>query len=166
MMYRKYVRASRILPALLLLTFVGQAAATPPAPEQLLPAATTEFVAIPDVNRMTAAWQQTQFAQMLHDPALQPFLSDLFDRQKGFNYLLDTIGADFEVVKAATGGEIGWAVVLANPTEVAHVLTLDMTGKTPQAQALLNDMAKKLQASGGTFERRTLEGGMTSVVVN
>jgi hypothetical protein len=145
---------------------VGNAAAAPPLPEQLLPASTTEFVAIPDVNRMTAAWQQTQFSQMIHDPALQPFLDDLFDRQKGFNYLLDTIGADFEAVKAAAGGELGWAVVLASPNEVGHVLTLDMSGRTPQTQALLNEMAKKLQASGGTFERRTLEGGTPCVVVN
>src|SRR5262245_57308583 len=80
MMYRMYVRAAQILPLLLGLTFVGEAAAAPPAPEQIFPAGTTEFVAIPDVNRMTAAWQQTQFSQMIHDPALQPFLNDLFDR--------------------------------------------------------------------------------------
>src|SRR5436309_10625863 len=92
MMYRMYMRASRVLPALLLFFAVGTAAAAPPSPEQLFPAGTTEFVAISDVNRMTGAWQQTQFCQMMREPSLQPFLNDLFDRSKGFNYLLDTIG--------------------------------------------------------------------------
>jgi hypothetical protein len=40
-----------------------------------------------------------------------------------------------------------------------------MSGRTPQTQALLNEMATKLQKSGGTFKRRTLDGDTDSVVV-
>jgi hypothetical protein len=165
MMYRTYVYSFRAFATLLLLSGFGQAFAAPPAPEQLLPIGTTEFVAIQDVNRMTASWHQTQFAQMMRDPALQPFLNDLYDRTKGFNYLLDTIGADFEAVKAAAGGELGWAVVLVSPNEVAHVLTLDMTGHTTETNALLAEISKKLGDRGGKGEKRMLDGVMTSIIV-
>ena len=81
----------------------------------------------------------------------------------------DTVMADLPGVtvcsnmeEAATHPEVD-LLVLASPNEVAHVLTLDMTGRTPQTQALLNDIAKKLQKGGGTFERRSLDGGMSSV---
>lgn len=146
------------------LAFVTTLPAAPPLPEDLFPATTTEFVAIRDVNRMTDSWQLTQFARLLHDPLLEPFLNDLYGHTKGFNFLLDTIGCDFNLVKDAAGGEMGWGVVLVSPTEVSHLLTLDISGRIPQAQALLNEIAQQLQRKGARWDRRTLDGGMQAIV--
>src|ERR1051326_2488684 len=99
---RMFVHGWCVLPVVVLLAGVGQALAAPPAPEKLFPAATTEFVAISDANKMAATWEQTQFRQLLLDPAMRPFLNDVAGNTKGFNYLLDTIGVDFDVVKNAT----------------------------------------------------------------
>ena len=164
-MNRKFAWGRACLPAAVLLVMLGAAGAAPPTPEQLFPATTTEFVAITDPTRMAADWQQTQFAQLMRDPAMRPFLSELGQTTKGFNFLLDTIGADFELVKAAAGGDLGWAVVLAAPDRVAHVLTLDMTGHTAGAQKLLTEMSKKLGEKGGRGSQRTID-GMTAVVVD
>jgi hypothetical protein len=163
-MCRTPVNRWGIFSGVLVLISTVTAPAASPAPEQLFPATTTEFVAISDVNRMTAAWQITQFARLLHDPTMEAFLNDLYGQTKGFNFLLDTIGCDFEMVKAAAGGELGWGVVLVNPQEVAHVLTLDITGRTPQAQALLNEIAKQLHKKGAQWDRRMLDGGMQTIV--
>src|SRR5262245_10221327 len=117
-----------VLPAMVLLACLGTVGAAPPSPEQLFPASTTEFVAIPDATRLAVDWQQTQIAQFLRDPLMRPFLEDLSKHTRNYNYLLDTIGVDFDLVKGAAGGELGWAVVLASENQVAHVLTLDMVG--------------------------------------
>jgi hypothetical protein len=149
---------------ILVVVLAVRSVAATPLPEQLFPATTTEFVAITDVNRMTSAWHITQFARLLHDPALEAFLNDLYGHTKGFNFLLDTIGCDFGMVKDAAGGELGWGVVLVNAQEVAHVLTLDISGRIPQAQALLNEMAQQLHKKNARWDRRMLDGGMQAIV--
>jgi len=165
-MNRTFARTSRFLPILVLLATGVQAHAAPPPPEQLLPASTTEFVSIADLTKLSAEWQQTQFAQLMNDAIMQPYLAELNDHTKGYNYLLDAIGVDFEKVKASAGGELGWAVVLVSPKEVAHVLTLDMNGKREGAGLMLGEIAQKLGKQGGRGVQRTLEGGMTAVVVD
>src|SRR6266436_128905 len=108
MICRKLIRLRRWLPALVVLACLGRAAAAPPAPEQLLPASTTGFVAISDLTKLEQSWNQTQLAKLMADPAMKPFLDDVMPNTKGSNYLLDTIGTSWELVKNAAGGELGW----------------------------------------------------------
>ena len=136
------------LGALALLALCGTARAAVPSPEQLLPASTTEFVAISDLVRMEQSWAQTQIARLLADPAMKPFLDEVFPTTKGSNYLLETIGTSWDTVRNAAGGDLGWGVVLVNDKQVAHVLTLDMTGREAGSKALFNEIGLKLQSQG------------------
>src|SRR5262245_1995681 len=159
MVCRKLIRSRRWLPVLVvvMLASLNRVQAAPPAPEKLLPASTTGFVAISDLTKLEQTWNQTLTARLLADPAMKPFLDEVFPSTKGSNYLLDTIGCSWSTVRNACGGDLGWGLVLASPTEVAHVLTLDMTGRHDGAHAFFMEIGTKLQAQGATLTRRTIE---------
>ena len=142
--------------ALLILSSVGRAAI--PTPEQLLPANTTELVVISDLNRLEQTWTQTQLARLLADPAMKPFLDEVWPTTKNHNYLVETMGASWSTIKAAAGGDMGWGLALLNDKEVAHILTLDMVGRPEGARALYKEVGDKLQAQGAKFDQRTYEG--------
>jgi len=98
--------------ALLILSSVGRAAI--PTPEQLLPANTTELVVISDLNRLEQTWTQTQLARLLADPAMKPFLDEVWPTTKNHNYLVETMGASWSAIKGAAGGDMGrgWAAAV------------------------------------------------------
>jgi hypothetical protein len=144
---------------LLLVTPLARCGAAAPPPEELLPASTTGFVAISNLQKLQHSWMQTQLFKLLNDSAFKPFVDDTIPKTKGGNYLLDTIGVSWDTVRNAAGGELGWGVVLANPREAAHVLTLDMTGRQAQGESFFREIGKKLQEQGGRLEGpRKLDG--------
>ena len=157
MICRKLIRSRRWLPALVVLVCLGRAAAAPPAPEQLLPASTTGFVAISDLTKLEQTWNQTQLAKLMADPAMKPFLDDVIPSTKGSNYLLDTIGVGWATVRNACGGDLGWGLILASPTEVSHVLTLDMTGRHEAATAFFKEIGHTAPGPGATLAKRTID---------
>src|SRR5262249_55258874 len=55
-------------------------------------------------------------------------------------------------IKAACSGDLAWAVVLANPNKVSHVLTMDMTGRDQGWKALHQEMFNNLQKQGGQYQ--------------
>ena len=107
MIRRMLIRTRRFGPALVALVCLTRAVAVPPSPEQLLPASTTEFVAISDLPKLEDSWHRTQLAKLMADPAMKPFLDDAIPNTKGSNYLIETIGTSWELVKNAAGGELG-----------------------------------------------------------
>src|SRR5438105_3804131 len=139
MIRRMLIQARRWLPAVVALACLGRAAAAPPSPEQLLPASTAGFVAISDLTKLEQTWQQTQLAKLMADPVMKPFLDDVFPNMKGGNYLLDIIGLSWDTVRNAGSGDLGWGLILASPTEVSHVLTLDMNGRNAAANVFFTE---------------------------
>src|SRR5262245_42888365 len=116
MLRRMPIRSRRPLAALVtVVVCLTPAAAAPPAPEKLLPASTAGFVAISDLTKLEQTWNQTQLARLMADPAMKPFLDDVFPNMKGGNYLLDTIGLSWGTLRNAAAGELGWGLILANP---------------------------------------------------
>src|SRR5262245_4769850 len=166
MIRRMFAHGSRLASLLVLAIGLGQVAAAPPAPppppppppEQLFPAATTEFVAISDMTRLGVDWQKTQVAQLMRDPAMKPFRDQLAPNNKGFNFLLDTIGVSADSIKMACAGDLAWAVVLASPTKVSHVLTMDVTNRDVGLQKLFNEMGKSLIKQEGQWKKAEIEG--------
>lgn len=166
MMPRTLTHGWRFLPALLLLACLGRGEAAPPTPEQLMPAGTTEFVAVSDLARMEQTWLRTQYAQMVNDPALKPFLEHLTPAVKGSNYLVSTIGISWHSVRASCSGELGWGLVPIKDKEVAHILTLDLANRGEQSKILQAEMIKALQARGAKFEAQPRRiGGVDALVV-
>src|SRR5260370_25654746 len=132
--------------ALALLALGSAVRAAAPTPEQLLPASTTEFVAISDLSRLEQSWTQTQLAKLLADPAMKPFIDEVAASTKGGNYLVETMGLSWGTIKAAAGCQLGWGLVLINnDKEVAHVLTLDMVARRNGADASYKEIGKSLQ---------------------
>jgi hypothetical protein len=131
------------LPGFLLLPQV--AAAAPPASADLLPSTTKQHLSIA-VPRFTANWERTQFARLANDPKLKPFVEEL-SRQ-----LTDPLGlgVSWDDLSAAASGEASWALVSPAAGQVAHVFTLDATGKGAQVKALLDRMTKHLKQQGYT----------------
>ncbi len=119
---------------------------------------TTEFVAISDMTRLGVDWQKTGIAQLMHDPAMKPFRDQLAPNNKGFNFLFDTIGVTAETIKMASAGDLAWAVVLASPTRVAHVLTMDVTNRNVGLEKLFKEMGDNLLKQNGRWERANVNG--------
>src|SRR5262245_53026820 len=148
----------KCLPALLLLIVLSEAQAAPLPPEQLLPAGTAGLVANSNPRKLEDSWRETQLFKLMDEPQFKPIVDDVMPKTKGGNYLLDTIGVNWDTVRNAASGELGWGMVLANPTEAAHVLTLDMTDRGPQARTFFLEIGDKLQNQGAKFSNRTLDG--------
>lgn len=110
------------------------------------------------MTRLGVDWQKTQIAQLMRDPAMKPFREQLAPNNKGFNFLFDTIGVSAEAIKMACAGDLAWAVVLASPTKVAHVLTMDITNRDVGLQKLFNEMGNNLVKQGGQWKKTELEG--------
>lgn len=147
------------LPVLLLLGALTRAEAAPPTPEELLPANTTGFVSIANLTKLEQGWKETQLAKLLADPNFKPFMDEVVAKTKGSNYLLDTIGVSWDTFKNAGGGQLGWGLVLASPTEVAHVLTLDMNGRSQSARdAFFIELGKQLQGQCAQLSQRQQDG--------
>src|SRR6516162_6343241 len=108
----KTVLVRTFVPVILLCGIVGTAKAAPPAPEQIFPANSVQFCAISDPARMTDAWLQTFLGQLINHPEMKPFMTELAANMRNVNFLLDTIGLEFDTLKAAAGGEIGWGQIL------------------------------------------------------
>ncbi|MGE0605812.1 MAG: hypothetical protein AB7O62_01710 [Pirellulales bacterium] len=128
---------------------VGRAA--PPPGASLLPNTTTGFVSTSDVQKFSAAWDRTQFGQLMDDPAMGPFIDDLKQqiRDKWSQSFL-RLGVTWEDIEQVAGGETCSAVIWDHdrkkyPHELpASVFLVDVTGKDAEAKALLARVAKDL----------------------
>jgi hypothetical protein len=67
------------LPILLtVLTGLSPLAALAARPsEELLPNTTKAYISIPDLEKLSAAWNKTQLGQLVNDPEMKPFVEDL-----------------------------------------------------------------------------------------
>jgi hypothetical protein len=143
---------------------VGTAKAAPPAPEQIFPANSVQFCAISDPARMTDAWLQTFLGQLINHPEMKPFMTELAANMRNVNFLLDTIGLEFDTLKAAAGGDIGWGQILDENKHISSALTVDVSGRDAAATVLYTELYKKLTKQGGQYSERVLPGGKVLVV--
>jgi hypothetical protein len=162
-MSRKLLYGIQVLAVVAAIGSLQQAHAAPPKPEQLMPANTSEFVAVSDLSRLEQGWKQTQYAQMIADASLQPFISSLVPQVKSSNHLVSTIGISWNAVLASCSGDLGWGLVPISGKQVAHVLTLDLANRGEQAKVLFAEIEKALRSQNATFEGRKIE-DMTVVV--
>ncbi|HLW67390.1 MAG TPA: hypothetical protein VKS79_18895 [Gemmataceae bacterium] len=160
----KTVLVRSVVPVILLFGIVGAAKAAPPTPEQIFPANSVQFCVLSDASRMTDAWLQTFLGRLINDPQMKPYMTDLSTNMRGVNFLLDTIGLEFDTVKAAAGGEIGWGQILDENKHISSVLTVDVSGRPAQANALYTELFKKLSGQGGRYSERILNGDKVLVV--
>ncbi len=125
------------------------AVAAPPT-ERLLPNTTKAFVSVPDINVLRQSFNETQWGQLVQDPAMQPFVED-FRRQmqqKGVRQL-ESLGLSWEELEGVPGGEVSIAFIRPEAGRMAVVALVDVSGHQAQAAALLAKINITLLARGG-----------------
>jgi hypothetical protein len=129
------------------LTVPTVAPAAPPAPDTLLPASTVVYFAAPDAAAAFDAWEGTRFNQLIREPALKPYRDEL-DRLGSGLLIVDRLGLNRDVLKAASGGFGSYALV-PTPKGTASVVILDTTGNADGRAALLKRAAEVVKGHGG-----------------
>jgi hypothetical protein len=142
----------------------------------LLPRTTSGYFATRDVKGLKAAWEQTTYGQILADPQMQPFVSDM-RRQIQEQWLASQVrlGIHWADIEEIAAGEACTAMIpgpqgrpaagkpAVRPLPVSMVL-VDVTGKTREAAALLERVAQNLVAQQAKRREVTVEGTKITVL--
>ena len=123
--------------------------AAAPKSETLLPDTTKAYVSVADVGVLRDNFNRTQWGQLVHDPAMQPFVEDFRHqlKQKGGRQLED-MGLSWQDLQGVPGGEVSLALVRPRPGRMAVVVLVDVSGHRDQAQALLEKVGANLITRG------------------
>ncbi len=130
----------------LLGTTAAQAA---PKSETLLPDTTKGYVSIANIDVLRQSFNQTQWGQLIHDPAMQPFVEDFRHQlqEKGVRQL-DAIGLSWDELNGVPGGEISVAMVRPAAGRMAIVTLVDVTGHQTEAAALMDKINARVISRG------------------
>ena len=101
------------------------------------------YVSVADVGVLRDSFNRTQWGQLVHDPAMQPFVEDFRHQlqQKGGRQLED-LGLSWEDLEGVPGGEMSFALVQPGPGRMAVVVLVDVTGHRDQATALVGKIER------------------------
>ncbi len=154
-----------------LILFVGAAlfshlAAAAPPSETLLPSTTKGFLSVPDMDTLTAKWQETQLGQLVDDPVMKPFIDDLkVQIRSKLSKAQMRLGLNLEDLEGIAAGEVCLAAIQPGGDPAQHALTLlvDITGHHKEAAVAIEKTTKDLIAQGATKRTETVNG--ISVIV-
>jgi hypothetical protein len=149
-----------LVSALVVAALVGRAQAVQPS-ENLLPATTKAYVAVPDFDDFRAKWNETQLGKLAKDPVMKPFVEDLRAQIKV--KLAQTgirLGLTLEDLQEVHGGEVCLAVIQPDGDETQHAMALlaDVTGHTAEATALREKVAQEMLRRGATRATQMIRG--------
>jgi hypothetical protein len=119
--------------------------------EELLPATTTGFLSIPDVDDLQAKFEKTQIGQLAADPVMKPFVDDLKRQiQEKLSETGGRLGISWEELSGVYGGEVAVGVIQPeyNPSRFAIAFVVDTTGKKPQRDAVIRKIENNLLKRG------------------
>jgi hypothetical protein len=125
--------------------------------DRLLPASTTGYLSVPDIDRLRDDFNNTQMGRLVNDPVMAEFIDD-FKRQmrKDGEGILAKLGVTLDDLQSIVGGEVAMAVVLQDRKDAATLVTVDVSGRQDQARAVLDQIAENLNKRGG---KRTSRAG-------
>lgn len=136
-----------------------QAHAAPKA-ATVLPQTIKSYVSIPDFDQASANFDATQIGKMMADPVMKPFTDDLKEQIK--QKLIAggvKLGINLDDLKGVYAGEICFANDQPNGEKSdGVVLTVDVTGKKAQVDALLAKISKHQKANGAKESKVTIAG--------
>ncbi|MDA7978192.1 MAG: DUF3352 domain-containing protein [Pirellulales bacterium] len=140
-------------------TVQAQPAGTPNS-AQLLPPSTVAWVSIADINQLSADLKETQYGQLLADPAMQEFVEDLksqlSEQRRGF-------GLTWDDMLSLAGGETAVAMIHEQDQRPAHLAMIDFTGKLANVPGVISRIDEELKKRGATSRNLTV--GNTIVIV-
>ena len=123
---------------------VGVAAPTSRPSETLLPDTTQGFFAISNVDTLNEHWNKTQLGHLMADPVMEPFTKDIrrqFDER--WSNVHERLGLTLDDMKGVPGGDVAIGLIAPAPGKAALAIVIDVTGKLPQA----NEMLQKVTAA-------------------
>jgi len=131
-----------------------------PKAATILPQSIKSYVSIPDYDQASANFDQTQIGKMMADPVMKPFTDDLKEQIK--QKLIAggvKLGITLDDLKGVYAGEICFANDQPNGAKTdGVVLTVDVTGKKAQVDALLAKISKNQKANGAKESKVTIAG--------
>ncbi len=127
----------------------------------LLPDTTKGYVSVEDVDLLRTEFEKTQLGVLANDPLMKPFVEDLrkqIESKMGKTEVQLNINLDD--LKDVYGGEVCLAVIQPGGDAEKHamVLLVDVTGHLKQANALLADIDKQLQAQKAKRSEQKIDG--------
>jgi hypothetical protein len=122
-----------------------------PKSETLLPDTAKGYISVADIGVLRESFNRTQWGQLVHDSAMQPFVEDFRHQlqQKGVRQL-EEMGLSWQELEGVPGGGISIALVRPQPGRRAVVMMIDITGHKDQATALLEKIGTNLVRRGAT----------------
>lgn len=130
-----------------LVALVEVAAAAVPAGETLYPGSTKGFLSVANVDLLDESWRKTQLGQLMQDPVMKPFEDDFKAQlKKKWGPTQQRLGLSLEDLEGVPTGQVTVAAIEPAKGEHAVAITMDVTGHEQQGAALLEKVAKSMQA--------------------
>lgn len=143
------IRTPLSIACLLVLISCTSSLQAAPKSEQLLPDTTKCYISVANAGVLRESFNRTQWGQLVHDPAMQPFVEDFRHQlqQKGGRQL-EELGLSWQELEGVPGGELSIALVRPEPGRMAFIALIDVTGHREQAAALLQKIGTNLTNRG------------------
>lgn len=131
--------------------------AAPPL-DRVLPADTIEFAMAPDLAKLEAGFDQSQYGKLWKEPALQAFRRDATTEMVGWVELPGRLGFTWENILSILSGECACATFPIPGPRIGRVAMFDCTGKGDAVNIRLAAAAQKAQQTGGSAQNKTIAG--------
>ena len=119
--------------------------------ETLLPDTTQGLFAISDADILDVQWNKTQLGHLMADPLMKPFVKDLRRQiDARWSNVHDRLGLTLEDMRGVPGGDSAIALIAPAPGKAALAIVIDVTGKLPQANAMLKKVTAAQLERGAT----------------
>ncbi|MCC6124835.1 MAG: hypothetical protein IT426_07735 [Pirellulales bacterium] len=120
----------------------------PPA-ESLFPKSTQGFISIANVESLIEHFNNTQLGKLTADPVMKPFTEDVKRQfENRWSSVHERLGVTLDDLRDVPGGEVGIGLIEPAKKQSAIAITVDITGRHEQAQAMLEKINKNLTADG------------------
>lgn len=124
--------------------------AAAPAADTLFPAETVGFLSVANPDELSEHFDRTQIGQLVADASMEEFARYL--RNETVNRVGDIenrLALSVDDLFAAAGGELALGFLHREGAKAALAVTIDVTGKQAEADALLAKVRKDLEGRGG-----------------
>jgi hypothetical protein len=145
-----FVRRAPAFSIALQLLLVATAAAGPPS-DTLLPKSTKGYVSVARAQQFDDRWNKTQLGQMFNDDVMKAFVED-FKKQirEDFGAIERKLGLTYDDLKGISESEMSLSLIERKGKEASLAVTIDVTGREKQADALLAAIEKRVAERKGT----------------
>lgn len=145
---------------LLVLAGIGDALAQASRPsETLLPNTTQGFFAISNVDTLSEHWNKTQLGHLMADPVMEPFTKDIRRQfEDRWSNVHERLGLTLEDMRGVPGGDAAIGLIAPAPGKAALAIVIDVTGKLPQANEMLQKVTKAQLERGAKRSELKVEG--------